>query len=494
MSVLRFRVKPNLYRDSVALMRLSSALLARPGLSNATVMMATPANCAALAGSGFELPGNTRFTPDDLVLVVQGASETEVNAALDWAEAELARPPTATVNADTAVAPRTLQEGLRLGPGANLALISVPGDYAYAEALKALRAGLHVFLFSSGVAIEDEARLKQFATERGLLLMGAEAGTAIINGVPLGFANAVRRGSIGLVAASGSGLQEVMCLIHNAGGGISQAIGTGGRDLHEGVGATTMLAGLRLLQDDADTRVIVLLSKRPAPFVAARVLEVAVQTTKPTIVCFLGDEAGPIREAGLIPAYTLEEAARLALMADGQLRPESLSDETPSLHKSSTTRRFVRGLFAGGTLCREAILILQEALGPIAHPSVAQPWPPAHSCLDLGDEEFTRGRPHPMIDARLRAEKLLEGARDPQTAVMLFDVILGYGASSDPTTPLIQALQAAGSGPMFVAHVCGTDGDPQDLRKQLARLHEAGVVVAPTNAAAARLAAEMVQT
>lgn len=491
MPVFRYRVKPNLYRDSIALMQLTAALLTRRGVSQATVMMATPANCAIVSAWGMLLPPNLH--PDDLLLAIEGDNDEVVNSALDWAEANLDHQPTATVRGANGVrTSQTLTESVRFVPEANLAIVSVPGDYAYAEALKALKAGLHVFVFSNGVTLADEARLKQFATKRGLLMMGAECGTAIIGGVPLGFANVVRRGNIGLVAASGSGLQEVTCLIHNWGGGISHAIGTGGRDLHDTVGAVTMLAGLRLLLNDPETKAIVLLSKPPSPAMTACVLEAAALSTKPIIVSFLGADPAPISAAGLTPAVTLEEAAQLALVSVGQPIPELLPLAAPKINPS---RRFIRGLFAGGTLCTEAILILQDKLGPIIQPPISAPCPEAHTCLDLGLEEYTRGRPHPMIDASLRGEQLRKAARDPNTAVVLFDIILGHGASSDPVSPLVEAIVdvKTADGPVLIAHICGTEDDPQEMTEQITRLHEARVVVAPTNAAAARLAGEIIQ-
>src|SRR4030095_10708603 len=133
--------------------------------------------------------------------------------------------------------------GLERAEDADIALISVPGDYAAAEALKALAQGLNVMLFFDNVAIADERAIKLYARARTLLVMGPDCGTAIVNGVPLGFANVVRRGDIGLVAASGTGLQEVTCRIHNLGGGISQAIGTGGRDLKDAGGGMPVLQG-----------------------------------------------------------------------------------------------------------------------------------------------------------------------------------------------------------------------------------------------------------
>jgi FdrA protein len=503
MPLLRYRILPGLYRDSVALMRLATGLLARRGITQAAAVMATPANRATLVESGLPWPDGANCRPDDLLLAAMGDAAGEVEAALDWAEGELRHPTRAAADGSRAPTgtrasagprdepgPRSLAEGWQALPQANLALISVPGEYAYAEALKALKAGRHVFLFSNGVSLEDEARLKQMAAERGVLMMGPDCGTACVAGVPLGFANAVRRGNIGLVAASGSGLQEVMCLIDNWGGGISHAIGAGGRDLQERVGGQTTLAGLRLLQADRDTAVVVVLSKPPAAGVAEQVLQAARALGKPCVVGFQGADPGPLRATGLLAAATLEEAARLALGAVGIPAPQVTAQPARPV---APPRRFIRGLFAGGSLCSEAAQIMEAALGPVCRSAAPGQLPAAHLCLDLGDEVYTRGRPHPMIDARLRAEWLRQAAHDPETEVVLFDVILGYGASADPAGPLIAAIHPAGDGPAYVAHVCGTEADPQNRAEVVARLHGAGVSVVPTNAAGARLAVETVR-
>ena len=486
MAVFQHRLQPGLYRDSVTLMQLAARLLAQPGVRQAIALMATPANQETLASGGWRFAG-TSFKPDDLLLAVEAPTDAEALAALDWAEAELHRPATVkSASTETSQQPHhTLADGLLSLPQTNLVSISVPGEYAYAEALKAIKAGRNVFLFSSGVTLEDEARLKQLAAVRGLLMMGAECGTGLIAGIPLGFANAVRRGSIGLIAASGSGLQEVMCLIHNWGGGISHAIGVGGRDLHERVGGLTTLAALNLLQADAETAVIVLLSKPPAPQVAERVLTAVAQLTKPCVVAFLG----PFQMDGVKVVSTLEEAAQAALTLIGLTPPPSA---LPRLPRVQPPRLFVRGLFAGGTLCAEATQILSTA-GPVLTSMVAETLPASHLCLDLGDEGYTRGRPHPMIDARLRIEKMRQAADDSQTAVVLFDILLGYGASPDPVGPLLDVIRADAVGPVYIAHVCGTDADSQNLQQQERRLREAGVWAAPTNAAAARLALEVIQ-
>ncbi len=355
-----------------------------------------------------------------------------------------------------------------------------------------MKRGLHVFLFSDNVSIADEIELKRLARKKGLLLMGPDCGTAILDGVPLGFANAVRRGRIGLVGASGTGLQQVSCLIDRGGEGVSQLIGVGGHDLDERVGGLMMLAGIDYLAKDAGTAVIVLVSKPPSPPVARHVLDVARSTGKPVVVSFLGGDPESIRRTGAVPAATLEDAARAAIAlargesvpAKGRVDSSLVARARAQVGRFGIEQRHVCGLFSGGTLCEEAALIL--ASGGTA----------AHHLVDLGDDEFTRGRPHPMIDFRLRNERIVEAAADPTTAVVLLDVVLGYGAHPDPAGALIPAVERArdvavrsGRTLAFVASVCGTAADPQDLVRQEETLAKAGVIVAPSNAQAAWLAA-----
>jgi succinyl-CoA synthetase alpha subunit len=359
-------------------------------------------------------------------------------------------------------------------PESNLALVSVPGEYAAAEAAKALARGLHVMLFSDNVAVDDEVALKRDASARGLLVMGPDCGTAIIDGVPLAFANVVRRGPIGCVAASGTGLQQVTTLVDRLGLGVSQAIGTGGRDLSEAVGGITMLDGLKLLAADRDTRVIVLISKPPAPAVAERVIAAAARAPKPVVVNFIGATPAA-RGKNLHFARTLEDAARAAVALARGRKPA----KGAPMPRSAETRRRVCGLFSGGTFCYEAELILGAD---------------GHELIDLGDDQYTRGRPHPMIDHRLRNDRIVAAAKDPGVAVILLDIVLGYGAHPDPAAEMASALRAARKANRrvaFVGSVCGTQADPQGLARQEAALRKEGVLLAPSNAAAARMAAKL---
>jgi FdrA protein len=389
----------------------------------------------------------------------------------------------------------------------------VPGDYAAAEALKALSLGLHVMLFSDNVSIDEERAIKAHAHQKELLVMGPDCGTAIINGVPLGFANVVRRGAIGLVAASGTGLQEVTCRIHNLGAGISQAIGTGGRDLRDEIGGATMLQGLRALADDGQTRVIVLISKPPSPAIGARILDLAAGTGKPTVVHLLGAAPDLVQRAGLHAAESLADAADIAVaFANGgtqiassqRLSGAALARLERLLDGFATTQYAVRGLFSGGTFCYETQLaFLKRQLPCRSNAPVHGALPldghaEGHVFIDMGDDEYTRGRPHPMIDPSLRNAAVRAAASDPAVAVILFDVVLGYGAHPDPADELAAALRDAQQvaaaqrrALMMIGHVCGTEGDPQDKAAQMEKLAASGVVLAERNIHAATLAAEV---
>ena len=491
------KIVANLYRDSVSLMQLSATLGGMAGVEQASAVMATPANLALLAEAGL-MDGKVAARPNDLLVAVSGRAAPPLQAALAAALLELEKPAAQSPQGGPAeLRPKSLQMGLAQTPDANLALISVPGEYAAAEAGKALRLGLNVMLFSDNVALEDEIALKKQAAKNRLIVMGPDCGTAILDGVPLGFANAVRRGAIGVIGASGTGTQQVTSLVHRRGAGISQAIGTGGRDLHEEVGGLTMLRGLELLAGDADTRVIVLVSKPPSPKVAAKVLAAARKAGKPVVVNFVGAPRPPAAD-GLQFAGSLDEAALLAVgVAAGRRAPRARAlPVSPPRLKLRAKQRYVRGLYSGGTFCYEASALIPEAWSNAAvDPArkIKNPWRSrGHTLIDLGDDVFTRGRPHPMIDHRLRNERLLEEAADPEVAVILFDVVLGYGAHPDPAAEMLPALEKArkrAGAIALVASVCGTDEDPQGLARQEKALRAAGVLLADSNSRAVQLAA-----
>jgi len=523
---VKILIKRSEYHDSVTLMLVARELSHFPGVSDAAVVMATEANKGLLKNAGLLNPEANSASPNDLLIAVSGPEDVLANALARAAELLGQRQ---TDIATGEYRPRTLRSAARANPAVNVAVISVAGRYAAAEAWDALYLGLHVLLFSDNVSLEDEISLKRYAVEHGLLMMGPGAGTAILNGVALGFANVLPPGPVGIVSAAGTGLQEVSTLLAKRGVGITQGIGTGGRDLKEAVGGLMMLAGLKALQDDPATRVIVLISKPPAITVARKVFDQALESQKPTIVCFLGEQQQQIfrvsetLKISLKGAHTLEEAAWLAAEAvrsAGFPRPTgdaSLSPLQPTASRDlkaiefrsrlNPTQRYLRSLFSGGTLCYEAQVVwrdlLKEPVFSNAPLEAANQLPDSllsqgHTAVDLGEEEFTVGRPHPMIDNDLRIRRLLQEARDPEAAVLMLDVVLGYGAHPDPAAELGPAIcqarriaQEAGRELVVVASITGTEGDPQDLNRQAGALGEAGVVVCESNAAAARFAAQV---
>ena len=502
MAVTKAQIRSGAYYDSVVLMQLQRSLAALPGILDAGVVMGTAANKEILSQADLLAPEVQVAVADDLVIVVRAQDESAAESALGKVD-ELLSQRRRGVEQD--YLPKSLDSAAQILPAAGWVLVSVPGRYAAGVAREALRLGKNVFLYSDNVTVDDEVSLKQVAAEQGLLVMGPDCGTAIVNGVGLGFANKVRRGPIGLVAASGTGLQQVSARIHQLGAGITHALGTGGRDLSEAVGAVTAQQGLDLLRRDPDTQVIVLISKPPSPQVAERLLAAARSAGKPVVVDFIGYLGRSVDDLHF--ATTFDEAASLAVQLakdTGQRTKEGRERKNEldvAVARFAPGQRYLRGLFSGGTLAYEALLLLQDYLPAVhsnapsdkkhrlANPLLSQ----EHTIVDLGEDEFTVGRLHPMMDHDLRIRRLQQEAADPEVAVILLDVVLGYGAHPDPAGELAPAIararataQAAGRHLEVLAVVVGTDEDPQDLNAQIAQLEAAGARVETSNATAVR--------
>lgn len=499
MSAHAVRIRPDTYVDSVLLMAASRTMRAGEGVEWAAAVMGTEANLEDLKGEGFPAGDLGKGGANDLVLAVRAASEEQADEALQEGEGSL-QEGVAGGPGQEQKPPRTLERAADSLDGANVAIVSVPGEHAALEAHKALSRGLHVLLFSDNVTLDDEVVLKQRARELGLLVMGPGAGTAVLGGVGLGFANVVEPGRVGIVAAAGTGAQEVMSLVDRWGAGVSHVVGVGGRDLSQRVGGTMARSAVKALEEDPGTEVILLVSKPPAPDVAAALLENLGE--KPTVVALVGLEDPPSAPEGVRVCRSMEEvgAAALEILELGSPDvTEGLSDLIAgALDRPGDDRRAVKGLFSGGTLCYESMVVMTPRLGAV-HSNVplrdgwGMPAPAdAHVCLDLGEEEYTKGRPHPMIDPEPRAEMILNAGEDPACAVILIDVVLGYGAHDDPASVLALACEQATSKPggaCVVAYVLGTDNDPQGYSSQRARLQDAGCLLAPTGAHAALMAA-----
>ena len=474
---LGWTIRRSAYFDSVALMRVAEQAREIPGVMDVAVVMGTPANRAMLLASELWPADGPTTAADDLLIAVLAKGEDALRLALARVEQLLAAPRDFSPASRDDVAPRTIVSARRRAASANLALIAVPGPYAAIEAHQALSAGLHVFLFSDGVALADEVQLKRRARELGLVVMGPECGTSIVNGVGLGFANRVRRGVIGVVGASGTGIQEVTSLVHRLGAGISHAIGTGGRDLDAAVGGVTTLKALEWLAADDDTGVAVIVSKPSSRDVADRVLAAAARMGKPAVACLLGYD-GTVPK-GIDAVATLEEAAVSAVRLSGG---DGRGLARPAVIARAGTGGAIVGLYAGGTLCEEARRLIGDR----------------GRFIDFGAEEYTRGRPHPIIDPSRRHAAVVEAASDARASVILLDVILGDCAHPDPAGALAPVLVDAreharhvGRELSVVAHVVGTDDDPQGLGAQEDALRKVGAIVCASNRIAALTAREI---
>ena len=509
-----FVIRKNQYYDSVFLMRIAKGITESPGVTQCAVVMATDANKELLDNIGIIGEALKAATPNDLIVAVIAENEAIVNQLFGSIDERLQ-------NFGDTVKPSTYQyldKAAIDNPRANLVVISIPGEYAATETRKALEHGKHVFLFSDNIPLDQEVELKQYAHQRGLFVMGPDCGTSLIGGIGIGFSNVVRRGPIGVVGASGTGLQEFTSLIHQAGSGISHAIGTGTHDLSDAVGGITTLMGLEALEADPNTELIAIISKPAEKQTLKRLQEYIRSYEKPIVACFLGLEQ-PLLEMG--PQYRqariIDQAVELSLASLGIGASMTALEEKNYDARSITTeisrwkpeQRFLRGLFAGGTFCYQAQQAMRDAgisvysNAPLdKHYRLIDPeFSHEHTLVDLGDDYFTQGKPHPMIDATQRSQRILAEADDPEVAVLLIDILLGQISSMNPAGDLIDAIckakekVARRSGYLtVVASICGTDEDPQGYDRQKSMLLQAGVITFPSSARAAKFCAELISS
>ena len=513
----RVLVEKDSYYDSVFLMLINREVKEIEGVTDAVVSMGTDVNVTLLKETGLADKEIEGVTPNDLIVAVEGESNEVVEAAIAKAK-ELLDQKSSAMDQNGGTKIYSLEGALDVVPDANLAIISLPGEFAPREVKKALRSGLHVMLFSDNVSVESEIELKNLAKEKGLLMMGPDCGTAIINGKPLCFANVVRPGDIGVVGASGTGLQEITCTIEKFGAGITQGIGTGGRDLKNvKIGGTMMLMGIEALKNDEATKVIVVVSKPPAEEVAVKVIDALRKTGKPSVIHFIGMEPGK-QEGNLYYAGNLEEAAGMAAALS---KGETYQKRTYTLDRSkidaiiegetkkmSSKQKYIRGLYTGGTLADEALIMFDREIGGIYSNNQSKEAfiPPdpnksvKHTIVDLGDDVYTVGRPHPMIDPSTREDRIRIEAEDEEMAVMLLDIVLGYGSHEDPAGAILDSLRDAkkkaadrGGYLSIVTSITGTEGDFQNIYETKKKLESIGCVVMPSNFQASTLALEIMR-
>lgn len=493
-------IKKNSYQDSINLMLLTNSINTLEGVKKSSIMMGTEANKDIFRNSGLLTSEAESAAPSDMIIVVETDNENVVEIVLEESDKflnDLAVKK--TKNATESV--NSLDAALEEMPDANLALFSIPGEYAADEIEKALDKGLHVFSFSDNIALEDEVRLKNKAHEKGLLLMGPDCGTGIISSIPLAFTNVVRPGNIGIVGASGTGIQEVTTIINRLGGGVVHAIGTGGRDLNKDVNAITVRDAIIGLENHDPTDVIVVVSKPPAKEVRDEIVELLHNVSKPVVAIFLGEKPES-HQGNVYLAHTLEEAAKIAvdLANDAEVKANYLEEINYEVETPLAKDKTVKGLYSGGTLASEAGMLISEALelGGLTKKEGYVLNTNGYQVIDLGDDMYTQGKPHPMIDPEVRINKIREYAADVNTGVILLDCVLGYGSHPDMAGALkdvivesIAKAKEEGRDLYFVGTVCGTDKDPQSYDESVRTLQEAGVLVEDSNAKAVRLALKL---
>lgn len=508
MSSVKYEIRKNSYYDSVTLMLISKEIKKIEGVQEALVGMGTELNKELAENLAITNDEIKELTPNDFFVSVLADDSVQIETISGEVDRLLSQK---KKGGDSDYMPPTLESALNHDPESNIVVISVAGEYAAAEAKKALNNDLHVMLFSDNVTIEQEKELKELACEKGLLMMGPDCGTAIINNVPLAFANVIRKGHIGVVGASGTGTQEVTVIIDKLGEGVSQVIGTGGRDLKSEIGGLMMLQGIEALKNDPETKVIVLISKPPAAEVAEKVLKAIENSPKPVVVDFIGGDRELIEKYGAYACVSLEDAARkaVALLKGEEVKDFEgfdLSDEeiekivNREVSKLDKGQKYLRGFYTGGTLTDEAMKLLSADFDIYSNIPLKPEFKledakvsKEHTCIDFGDDEFTKGKPHPMIDPVARVERLTK-EDDEEVAVVLMDFVLGYGSHEDPVGEMLPAIKAAkdrmankGKYLCMVGSICGAENDPQGYEESQRRLEEAGVIVMPSNAQAVRL-------
>ncbi|MEB7463272.1 acyl-CoA synthetase FdrA [Staphylococcus succinus] len=495
-------IKENTYQDSIVLMLLSNKLSAIEGVNQVSIMMGTPANKDIFKSSGLGTAELENAKPNDILIVIDTDDEAKIEEVDQEIEAELkgkAESDSQTHKQDEA---SNWKRALELAENPNLALISIPGQYAAMEAENALNHNLNVFMFSDNVAKEDEVRLKEMAHDKGLLVMGPDCGTGIIHGLPLAFTNTVNAGDIGVVGASGTGIQEVTTIIDREGKGVTNAIGTGGRDLSTEVGAITMLDSIKALNQDPKVKVITVISKPPAKAVEEKVLNVLRNIDKPVVALFLGAKP-TYTEPNIYHAYTLEEAARVSVQLSNGDTPNFKPKVLDNISVNLTAKQDgIKGYYSGGTLASEAAMLVKDTLGDDSDSEIPEGFSYKggnHEIIDLGDDIYTQGRPHPMIDPTKRIEMLEKSAEDPSTAVIMLDNVIGYGSHDDMASelaPTIQNIRAKvsedGRSLAILVTVVGTEHDHQDYHAQINTLKAAGAIVCDTNDQMVRTAINLI--
>ncbi len=510
-------IKPNFYRDSMQLMKISDMLRrVSAGISEASVVMATETNKGILIRLGFSPSAIEHASESDMLIAIRASDQASIDLATAQVDKLLESP--AKLGTGDQEKASDIDAALSKMPGTNLVLLSIPGEYVKDISHDLIERGIHQLIFSDHVPVEDELEMKTMGAAKGVLVLGPGAGTSIINGKGIGFSNAISIGPVGVVAAAGTGLQEVTSLLDQCGIGVKHGLGVGGNDPKDKIGGIMMLECMKILEKDDDIKVIAIVSKPPSPAVEHKIIDYAVNSgAKKYVLAFIGGgtagseqrsnnliiKVNSLASSVLAIANVLGDQHLHEALSRTYIPPEGLANILQKeWNRLQSSQRFIRALYTGGTFTYEAQVILGEIIddgmiysnAPIQRIKQLQDSfkSEKHSIIDLGEEEFTKGRPHPMIDPTLRKFRILEEARDPEVGVLLLDFVLGYGANPDPVGAVLDEIKQAkeiaqknGHYLSIVAHVCGTKNDVQGYDQSISKLNSAGCIVMPTNSLAA---------
>ena len=503
------KIEKNRYIDSLETLFATTVLNDQPGIEMGYIGMCNSTFRDVITDIGLMTDEIAACSENDYVIV----AEAESQEAFDLAVAEVDKSMETKDSGQETAEYDTTDAALAAHPEVNLVQIAVPGDCALEEAKKALNAGKHICVFSNNVPFEDEREMKELAREKGLLCMGPDCGVANINGSALVLSSINNRGPFGIVGASGTGIQHVAAILHEAGSGVTQTIGVGGNDLKDPIGGISMLMGLDALEHDPETKYIIVISRKPGEKTLPVICDKLKSLSKPCVVLFMGCEREIVEATGSVWAENLDDCGIKALQLIGVDYSLGTEEELDAIAREAVEgmapeQKYVRGGYSGGTYMDEAMHAMYGEIGDVWSNCPLNPdyqlkdsyQSVENTVIDYGEEEFTLGRPHPAIDPSIRKPAVLREASDPKVAVICLDFILTPPGHPDPAGYLVEDIKKAqemaaerGGKLVFIASVLGTTADFQNIRVQEQELRDAGVIVCTSNARAARLAGKIIR-
>ena len=496
-------IKKNFFRDSVQMMQFSQQLKDEQGVIDAAIVMSTVLNKNTLKNMNLLTEDGISATENDTLISINCQDENSLSNAIQKAEQLLTSISAKAKNEFTSLA-----SALDTFSDANIASLSIPGQFVKEMATELINKQLNLFVFSDHVPLEDEIYLKNLALENNVLFMGPEAGTSILNGTVFGFGNRVRKGSIGIIGASGTGIQESSTMIDLFGEGISHGIGVGGRDLRNDIGGMMTMKAMEIFENDPNTKAVLLVSKPVDNYIRNKIINKINNFSKKNyVLCLIGDNENSVDTAKIKFSKSIQMSVLkiLKLLDDNVYKKtkdvvrNQINDSiklSESLSKDlNEGQKFIRGFFAGGTLCYESKIILEQMIGKIysnlssddEYSIKGNVSSKENTLIDFGEEEFTSARPHPIIDPLLRRNRILEDANDPNVGVIIIDIICGINAAkntmafhAETIKKAIEIAREQGRKLSVFTYICGTENDVS--KNELKLLADSGAKLFTSNA------------